>query len=48
GKQNEKIVKFLPGNLIQVEGKKEMSYKDFLNGYLDANPKLRVFLEQYA
>jgi methionyl-tRNA formyltransferase len=30
---NEKIVKLLPENQIQVEGKKPMSYKDFLNGY---------------
>ena len=28
-----KIIKFLPGNLIQIEGKKAMSKKDFLNGY---------------
>lgn len=31
----EKIVKFLPGNLIQMEGKKAVSTKDFLNGYPD-------------
>ena len=30
-----KIVKFLPGGLIQMEGKKPISYKDFLNGYPD-------------
>jgi methionyl-tRNA formyltransferase len=41
----EKIVKFLPNNLIQVEGKKEMSYKDFLNGYPNANKKLVEFLK---
>jgi len=29
-------IKFLPGNLIQVEGKKPMTYKDFLNGYPEA------------
>ncbi len=29
----EKIVKFLPGGLIQMEGKKAISQKDFLNGY---------------
>lgn len=28
-----KILKFLPEKKIQVEGKKPMSYKDFLNGY---------------
>ena len=26
-------IKFLPNNKLQVEGKKPMSYKDFLNGY---------------
>lgn len=31
-----KIVKFLPEGKIQVEGKKPMSYKDFLNGYPEA------------
>lgn len=28
-----KILKFLPGGKIQVEGKNPMSYKDFINGY---------------
>lgn len=28
-----KIVKFLPGGLLQMEGKKPISFKDFLNGY---------------
>lgn len=28
-----KIVKFLPEKKIQVEGKKPMNYKDFINGY---------------
>jgi len=28
-----KIVKFLPGGLLQMEGKRAISYKDFLNGY---------------
>lgn len=27
------IVKFLPGNKVQVEGKNPMSFKDFVNGY---------------
>ena len=48
GKANAKIVKFLPGTLIQVEGKKEMSYKDFLNGYPKANLKLKTFLQKYV
>ncbi|MBI2039836.1 methionyl-tRNA formyltransferase [Candidatus Microgenomates bacterium] len=30
-----KIVKFLPGGLLQMEGKKAISYQDFLNGYPD-------------
>ena len=29
----ERIIKLLPKNKIQVEGKKPMSYKDFMNGY---------------
>ncbi|MDZ4227805.1 MAG: methionyl-tRNA formyltransferase, partial [Candidatus Levybacteria bacterium] len=33
-------IKFLPGNLIQVEGKKPISYKDFLNGYPEAKEML--------
>ncbi len=28
-----KIIKLLPGDKIQVEGKNPMSYKDFINGY---------------
>ncbi len=31
----KKIVKFLPNELIQMEGKKAISVKDFLNGYPD-------------
>lgn len=31
-----RIVKFLPGNKIQLEGGKPMSVKDFLNGYPEA------------
>jgi methionyl-tRNA formyltransferase len=42
----EKIVKFLPGKMIQVEGKKEMSYKDFLNGYPQADKNLVEFLKK--
>lgn len=34
-KWQAKIVKFLPGGLIQMEGKKAIPYKDFLNGYPD-------------
>lgn len=32
---NNKIVKFLPGGLLQMEGKKPISLRDFLNGYPD-------------
>lgn len=32
---NGKIVKFLPGNMLQMEGKKAISLKDFFNGYPD-------------
>lgn len=32
---SEKVVKFLPGGLIQMEGKKAMPLRDFLNGYPD-------------
>jgi methionyl-tRNA formyltransferase len=32
-KLNNKIIKLLPENRIQVEGKKPMSYKDFSNGF---------------
>ena len=33
---NEKIIKLLPENKIQVEGKKSMNIKDFINGYENA------------
>jgi methionyl-tRNA formyltransferase len=32
-KWNNKIVKFLPENMVQIEGKKAVKLKDFLNGY---------------
>ncbi len=47
-KSSQKIIKFLPNKHIQVEGKREMSYKDFLNGYPKANLKLKTFLQKYA
>jgi len=36
---NGKILKFYPGKVIQMEGKKPVSYQDFINGYpnLDKN-----------
>lgn len=39
-----KIVKLLPNCLIQVEGKKPMSYKDFINGYGNEGEKLLIKL----
>jgi methionyl-tRNA formyltransferase len=30
-----KVIKFLPGGLVQMEGKKVISLKEFLNGYKD-------------
>lgn len=38
-----KIVKFLPANMLQMEGKKAISFKDFLNGYPDF-PKIGLLL----
>ena len=35
GDKNGKIVKFLPEGKMQMEGKKVLSLKDFLNGYPD-------------
>ena len=32
----EKILKLLPHDMVQIEGKKPVSYKDFLNGYPEA------------
>jgi methionyl-tRNA formyltransferase len=40
-----KIIKFLPNKIIKVEGKREMSYKDFLNGYPQADKKLVEFIK---
>jgi methionyl-tRNA formyltransferase len=41
-----KIVKFLPNKKVQVEGKKEMSYKDFINGYPKADKLFLDFLRK--
>ncbi len=40
------IIKFLPEKRIQVEGKKPISYKDFLNGYPKLQPELVGLLEK--
>lgn len=42
--QDGKIIKFLPDKMIQVEGKNPMGYKDFLNGYPNADKKLLSLL----
>lgn len=39
--KKEKIIKLLPNKQIQVEGKKPMSYKDFINGYKEGKGILR-------
>jgi methionyl-tRNA formyltransferase len=39
----EKIIKLLPENKIQVEGKKPMPYKDFANGYPETKEILDYF-----
>lgn len=44
GQAQQKVVKFLPDNKIQVEGKKPMSYKDFINGY----PEMREFITKLS
>jgi len=38
----EKIIKLLPHQRLQVEGKKPMSYKDFRNGYPEAKELLKT------
>lgn len=38
--KGELRIKFLPGNLVQVEGKKPVPVKDFLNGYPHLREKL--------
>jgi methionyl-tRNA formyltransferase len=38
----EKIIKLLPHQRLQVEGKKPMPYKDFLNGYPQAKELLKA------
>ncbi len=44
----EKTIKFLPFEKIQVEGGKEMNYKDFINGYPKCDKRLLEFLKKYA
>lgn len=40
-----KIIKFTPGNKIQVEGGKPMTIKDFVNGYPQLKEKIKKILE---
>ncbi|MCL4353039.1 hypothetical protein M1615_01040 [Patescibacteria group bacterium] len=40
-KNKELRIKFLPGEKIQVEGGKPMSYKDFINGYPEGKEVLK-------
>lgn len=42
---NEKIIKFLPSEKVQVEGGREISYKDFINGYPNAEKTLLELLK---
>jgi methionyl-tRNA formyltransferase len=42
----EKVVKLLPNKKIQVEGGKEMEYKDFINGYPQADKFFLDFLRK--
>lgn len=41
-----KTIKFLPNKRIQAEGGREMGYKDFVNGYPDADKNLIEFLKK--
>ena len=45
-KNQAKIIKFLPNKRIQVQGGREMEYKDFINGYPDAEKNLIEFLKE--
>ncbi len=44
-KINEKRIKLLPNEKIQVEGKSKVNYKDFINGYPDFGKELLEKLE---
>jgi methionyl-tRNA formyltransferase len=41
-RNQELRIKFLPNNLLQAEGKKPVSFKDFLNGY----PEMKSLIEK--
>lgn len=38
----ERLLKLLPSHIIQIEGKKPMSYKDFMNGYSEGKIILKT------
>nr|MBI5455465.1 methionyl-tRNA formyltransferase [Candidatus Levybacteria bacterium] len=40
------LIKFLPNKRIQVEGRRDMLYKDFINGYSNADKNLIDFLKK--
>lgn len=46
----DKIIKLLPENKIQVEGKRPMSYKEFINGYQEEGKNLieKLFYTELA
>jgi methionyl-tRNA formyltransferase len=43
--ETSKLIKFLPNNMIQIEGKNPVSYKDFLNGHPELREKLKSLLD---
>jgi methionyl-tRNA formyltransferase len=43
---SEKIIKFMPSKKLQVEGGREMEYKDFINGYPNAEKIMIDFLKK--
>lgn len=45
GQAKEKRVIFLPGKMIQVEGKNPMSVKDFINGYPELKEVIKKLFE---
>lgn len=45
-KSSEKIIKFMPEKKLQVEGGREMNYKDFINGYPEADKVMIDFLRK--
>ncbi|CAN5204611.1 methionyl-tRNA formyltransferase [soil metagenome] len=48
GSTQEKILKFLPGNMLQVEGGRPMSLKDFTNGHPDMRALISSLILQQS